>query len=252
MTDRLSLEKVSLAFGGLVVASDVSLSLPPGSRTALIGPNGAGKSTLVNIISGALKPSKGDIRLDGVSMTHAGEMQRVRAGIVRTYQTSRLFKELTVADNIRIAVLQRRREQRAAWWGARREACDEEVDVQLASLQIRHLASRKVSDLSMGEQRLVEIGLALALRPRVLLLDEPAAGVPQGESGLIFDAVNRLSSDMAVLLIEHDMDIVFRFAQRIAVLVSGRMLTIGTPAQVAANDEVKAVYFGSAGAGHGR
>jgi branched-chain amino acid transport system ATP-binding protein len=240
-----------MSFGGLVVASDISLSLAPGARTALIGPNGAGKTTLVNMISGALRPSSGEIRLDGESMTVLREMERVRAGVVRTYQTSRLFKELTVGDNLRIAVLQRHRQHRALFWGSRRDAVEAEVDDQLSSLQIRNLATRTVTTLSLGEQRLVEIGLALALRPRVLLLDEPAAGVPQGESDVIFDAVGQLPSDLAILLIEHDMDIVFRFASRIAMLVSGKILTIGTPSEIAVNAQVKEVYFGSAGAGHG-
>lgn len=251
MTDRLSIEKLSLSFGGLVVASEISLGLAPGARTALIGPNGAGKTTLVNMISGALVPSSGQIRLDGKPLAHMREMERVRAGIVRTYQTSRLFKELTVADNLRIAVLQRHRKQRALRWGRVGDAVEGEVHQQLADLQIKHLAARAVNDLSLGEQRLVEIGLALALRPRVLLLDEPAAGVPQGESGVIFDALDRLSPDLAILLIEHDMDIVFRFAKRIAVLVSGKILTVGTPAEIASNQQVKDVYFGSAGHSHG-
>lgn len=250
MSDRLTIDNLSMSFGGLVVASNISLSLAPGARTALIGPNGAGKTTLVNMISGALRPSSGEIRLDGQALTDMRELERVRAGIVRTYQTSRLFKELTVGDNLRIAVLQRNRKDRSLRWGRLGEAMEAEVDEQLASLQIRHLSSRPVAALSLGEQRLVEIGLALALRPRVLLLDEPAAGVPQGESGVIFEAVDRLSSDLAILLIEHDMDIVFRFANRIAVLVSGKILTVGTPAEIAANEQVKEVYFGSAGAGH--
>ncbi len=252
MTDRLAIEKLSMSFGGLVVASDICLSLAPGARMALIGPNGAGKTTLVNMISGALKPSSGDIRLDGQSLTALREMARVRAGIVRTYQTSRLFKDLTVADNLRMAVLQRHRKQHALRWGRDGDAMEAEVDAQLSSLQIGHLAARPVTALSLGEQRLVEIGLALVLQPRVLLLDEPAAGVPQGESGVIFEAVDRLSSDLAILLIEHDMDIVFRFASRIAVLVSGKILAIGTPSEIAANARVKDVYFGSAGAGHGQ
>ena len=251
MMDRLTIDKLSMSFGGLVVASDVSFSLAPGARTALIGPNGAGKTTLINMISGALKPSSGEIRLDGRPLTRLGEMDRVRAGVVRTYQTSRLFKELSVGDNLRVAVLQRQRRQRALVWGRHRDAMEAEVDEQLSTLKIRHLAARPVIALSLGEQRLVEIGLALALRPRVLLLDEPAAGVPQGESRVILEAVDRLSSDLAILLIEHDMDIVFRFATRIAVLVSGKILTIGTPAEIAADAQVKEVYFGSDEVGRG-
>jgi len=249
MSSRLSIRGLSKNFGGLAVSRDVSFDLAAGARTALIGPNGAGKTTLVNMISGALRPSAGSVHLDGDDITGIPEQQRARRGIVRSYQTSRLFRSLTVAENLRIALLQ---EKRAGWrlrWKDVEAGIEEALQRMLDVLGLAPVAGRVVDRLSLGEQRLVEIALALALRPRVLLLDEPAAGVPHGETEIIFAALRTLPDDLSILLIEHDMDIVFRFAREIVVLVSGAVLTIGTPEQVASDERVRDVYFGRAGAG---
>jgi branched-chain amino acid transport system ATP-binding protein len=248
MVEVLQLRGLCKNFGGLVVASDVTFGLAPGDRTALIGPNGAGKTTLVNLISGALHPSSGDITLDGRSLVRLPMPARVQAGVVRTFQLNRLFRDQTVGDNVRIAVLQQKR-QSLRMWQPRADgiAVETEVERILEALHLEARESRLVRTLAYGEQRLLEIALALALEPRVLLLDEPAAGVPRGESGVIMDVIAGLPPSLAVLLIEHDMDLVFRFARRIVVLASGAVLTIGTPEEVAADERVKQLYFGREG-----
>jgi ABC-type branched-subunit amino acid transport system ATPase component len=251
MKHSLQTRNLSLSFGGLAVTRDVTLSLAEGARTALIGPNGAGKTTLINLLSGAFRPESGDILMGGRSIVHLPQYERVRSGIVRTFQISRLFKEMTVAENVEIAVLQRLRSA-TQWWPSRRRTArvQEEVDETLGLLGLRQKAHRVVGKLALGEQRLVEIALALAMKPRVLLLDEPAAGVPQGEGGRIMDAVASLPNDLSVLLIEHDMDLVFRFASHIIVLAAGAVLAEGSPREVAANERVKQIYFGRDDHGH--
>lgn len=243
--DRLEARALCLAFGGLNVTRDVSLCLPSGARTALIGPNGAGKTTLINILSGALRPSSGSVLLDGVDVTGQTTSERARAGLVRTFQISRLFKEFSVRDNLRVAVTHRQ------GWGERvrmsrqaRSIVADEVDESLRELEIRSFADRRAGEMALGEQRLVEIAMALAMKPRVLLLDEPAAGVPEGESGRILEAVNHLPTDLAVLLIEHDMNLVFRFAREIVVLVQGAVFAQGAPEQIAESEAVREIYFG--------
>lgn len=239
-----------MAFGGLTVTQDVSISLPAGARTALIGPNGAGKTTLVNLLSGSIQPKSGTVMLDGTPVTSLRQDARVRAGLVRTYQISRLFKDLTVLDNVRCAVLHRRHISRKIFQQrSEAESVASEARDALRALGIERMEQRPVGALALGEQRLVEIALALAMKPRVLLLDEPAAGVPQTESARIFDAIDELPADLAVLLIEHDMDLVFRFASHIVVLAAGAILVEGSPQEIAANDQVKQIYFGRSGHG---
>jgi branched-chain amino acid transport system ATP-binding protein len=241
----LAIHGVNKAFGGLVVARDVSLSLPAGARTALIGPNGAGKTTLVNLITGALPPTSGTIALDGRDVSGLSQPQRVRLGLVRTFQITRLFRDMSVRDHVRLAVLERRRRTWAFFTPVSREpGLEQEVDQVLASLALLPVAERIVRELAYGQQRLVEIALALALKPRVLLLDEPAAGVPQGESAIILDAIAGLPAELPVLIIEHDMELVFRFARHIIVLVQGATFATGTPAEIGRNPEVRKVYLG--------
>jgi branched-chain amino acid transport system ATP-binding protein len=243
--DRLEARGLCLAFGGLNVTRDVSLRLPSGARTALIGPNGAGKTTLVNILGGALRPSAGSVALDGVDMTREPPSERARAGLVRTFQISRLFKALSVRDNLRVAVTHRLGWGERFWLGRpSRALVEEEVEQGLRELEIRSFADRPAGAMALGEQRLVEIAMALAMKPRVLLLDEPAAGVPEGESGRILEAVNHLPADLAVLLIEHDMNLVFRFAREIVVMVQGAVFAQGSADQIAANESVREIYFG--------
>jgi branched-chain amino acid transport system ATP-binding protein len=248
MTERLRLSGVTKSFGGLAVASDINLSLSAGDRTALIGPNGAGKTTLVNLISGALRPSGGDIHLDGARMNPLDQAARVRAGIVRTFQISRLCRDLTVIENVALPLIQRHHAAFRFWPSSWRDrAIDNEALALLEPLGLAAMAGRRVSELAYGEQRLVEIAIAVALKPRVLLLDEPAAGVPESESGIILDLLDRLSEELPILLIEHDMDLVFRFARRVIVLVAGAILFEGTPAEVADNPTIREIYFGRAG-----
>jgi branched-chain amino acid transport system ATP-binding protein len=248
MTERLRLSGVTKSFGGLAVASDIGMSLCDGDRTALIGPNGAGKTTLINLISGALQPSRGDIALDGAKVNALDQAARTRAGIVRTFQVSRLCRDLTVIENVSLPLIQRSGSGFRLWPSPRadRAIAEEALDL-LAPLGLAAMADRRVSDLAYGEQRLVEIAVALALKPRVLLLDEPAAGVPESESGVILDLLARLPADLPILLIEHDMELVFRFARRVIVLVAGAILFEGTPAEVAANEDIRDIYFGRAG-----
>jgi branched-chain amino acid transport system ATP-binding protein len=238
------------AFGAFVANAEVDFTLPAGARHALIGPNGAGKTTLVNMLSGALPPTRGEIFLGEECITHLAEHHRVRRGLARTFQVTRLFPGLTAVETVMLAVSER---TGAAWrWVEPWRRCADEVDEARALLRAFGLDSRAdvyTRELAYGEQRLLEIALALATKPRVLLLDEPAAGVPKGESDVIFRAIEALPAEVAVLFIEHDMDLVFRFAQRITVMADGRVLMEGTPDEVASDARVREVYLGEAAHG---
>jgi branched-chain amino acid transport system ATP-binding protein len=238
------------SFGGLAVTTDVGLRLERGSRQALIGPNGAGKTTLINLISGALAPSAGRVWLDGREVTDLPAHARARLGLARTFQINQLFARLSVIDQLLLAIGERRRAGRRLWrpLGADRPLLDEAFAL-LEALRLEDQALAPITTLPYGRQRLVEIALALAARPKVLLLDEPAAGVPAAESHLILDAIEALPADIAVLIVEHDMELVFRFARRITVMAGGAILTEGTPAEVAADERVREVYLG--GRAHG-
>lgn len=247
----LEIRGVSKTFGALVVAKQVSLELRAGSRLALIGPNGAGKTTLVNLITGALDPSAGHIVLDGEDVTTLSQERRVKLGLARTFQINTLFRGLSVLENIALAIGERRALSRRLWRSAASR-----LDVQAEAMEVLHSlkleadAGRIVGDLAYGRQRLVEIAIALGLEPKVLLLDEPAAGVPSAESHILLDAIEALPKSIAVLMIEHDMDIVFRFADRVAVLVAGEILMVGKPQDVAADARVREVYLGHDGGKH--
>jgi branched-chain amino acid transport system ATP-binding protein len=241
----LQVRNLRKSFGAIAVASDINLSLPRGARHALIGPNGAGKTTLVNLISGALRPSSGDVLLDGERITALSQAGRTRRGIARTFQINRLFRGLTVLENVFLAIGERTGACKRLWRSAGRERAviDEALD-HLQSLELVADACKLVRELPYGRQRLVEIAIALAQRPKLLLLDEPAAGVPSSENHLILDVIGRLDPDITVLIIEHDMDVVFRFAKRITVLVAGAVLTEGAPDEISADERVRAVYLG--------
>jgi branched-chain amino acid transport system ATP-binding protein len=241
----LSVRGLSKSFGSLVVAADVELDLPLGVRYALIGPNGAGKTTLINLVTGMLRPDGGRISLGGVDITTLAPYQRVRRGLVRTFQINSLFPHLTALESVTLAVCERRRLAQT-WWRrliTYRHEIDEAYDI-LSTLALAGVCHRPTRELAYGQQRLLEIALALATRPKVLLLDEPAAGVPREESRELFAAIAGLSHDIAVLFIEHDMELVFRFASRVIVMVGGRVLLEGTPAEIAADPRVRAVYLG--------
>jgi branched-chain amino acid transport system ATP-binding protein len=249
----LQTEGLNKRFGSLVVANDVTLSLPAGARHALIGPNGAGKTTLINMMTGRVKPDTGVIRLGGEVITRLSPDARVKRGLVRTFQITTLFPRLSPLEAVTLAVCERRGE--AADWrrgfAAHRDAVDEAFHI-LAALGLADNCTRETRLLGYGQQRLLEIALALATRPKVLLLDEPAAGVPRGESAQLFEAIAALPHDISVLFIEHDMGIVFRFAARIIVLVGGTVMTVGTPEEIAADERVREVYLGSADHGIAR
>ena len=241
----LSVRTLCKTFGALAVTQSVSLALHAGARLGLIGPNGAGKTTLVNLLTGMLTPNSGDIILNGEPLTGVRAEQRVKKGLVRTHQINTLLMEHTTRDNVAIAVAERRGfAWRALRYGPQWRACLEEAHDCLAGLGIAEAGDRRVSELPYGQQRLLEIAIGLALKPKVLLLDEPGAGIPSTESHIIDEALDRLPQDIAILLIEHDMDLVFRFARDITVLVQGAVLTSGVPAEIARNPEVRAVYLG--------
>jgi len=242
----LSAKNLNKSFGSLVVAQDVALELPKGARYALIGPNGAGKTTLINLLTGMLAPDSGTIVLDGGDITDLKPHERVHRGLARTFQINTLFPRLTALESVTLAVLERDGHAHNWWRGvaAHRPAIDEAAGI-LRSLNI---PDRQTAELAYGQQRLLEIALALATRPRVLLLDEPGAGVPKDESAALFNAIESLSSDLTILFIEHDMDVVFRFASRIIVMVGGRILVEGTPDEVGSDPRVREVYLG----GHAR
>ena len=246
----LSTRGLDKSFGSLVVAKDIALDLPQGERYALIGPNGAGKTTLINLITGMLKPDKGQIFLGDQEITALKPDERVKCGLVRTFQINTLFPHLSALEAVTLAVCERRG-YAGSWWQELPAYGDavEEAYAILVSLRLGANCYRPTHELAYGQQRLLEIALALATKPKVLLLDEPAAGVPQDESAELFAVIANLSQDIAVLFIEHDMNVVFRFAHRIIVMVGGRILVQGTPQEIAADVRVREVYLG--GARHG-
>jgi branched-chain amino acid transport system ATP-binding protein len=241
----LEIRNLRKSFGAIQVANDINLALPHGARHALIGPNGAGKTTLVNLITGRLRASAGKVLLGGEEITALSQAARTRRGIARTFQVNQLFRNLTVLENIYLAIGERTHACNRLWRSAGNEtAVIAEALDHLQSLELVAEARRPVRELPYGRQRLVEIAIALAQRPKLLLLDEPAAGVPSSENHLILDVIARLDPNISVLIIEHDMDVVFRFAGRITVLVAGAVLTEGTPDEIAADERVRSVYLG--------
>ena len=247
MTDLLHLDGLVKRFGGLTATDGVTLDVTEGEIHALIGPNGAGKTTLIHQIAGSLAPDAGRITFNGIDVTRMSLHLRTQLGLARSYQVVSLFRRLSVRDNLAFAVQARTGSTFRFWRSA--------ADQQPIFDEARELAGRvDLADrfdtpaltLAHGEQRRLEIGLALATRPKLLLLDEPAAGIPTAESADLFEVIARLPADVTILFIEHDMDLVFRFAARITVLVGGRILTEGTPAEIAADPRVKEVYLGEA------
>ncbi len=232
-------------FGALAAARNIDFQLEAGARHALIGPNGAGKTTFINLLTGTLRPTQGQVFLNGIDITDVAEAERVKFGIARTFQINRLFRGLSVLENVFIPVAERAGEARSMIRPAGKcKAVVEESMHFLETLKLQDSAKTLVRELPYGQQRLVEIAIALALNPKVLLLDEPAAGVPSSESHLILDVIATLDPNIAVLIIEHDMDVVFRFATRITVMVQGAVLTEGSPNEIFADAQVRAVYLG--------
>jgi ABC-type branched-subunit amino acid transport system ATPase component len=244
-TPVLETRNLDKRFGGIIAANAISMSIRKGARHALIGPNGAGKTTLVNLLTGILRPSGGEILLDGTSITNLEPHRRVRLGIARTFQINQLFAELTPIETLGLAVSERHGSGRD-WWRivGSRAGVTAEVAELLERFGLADVMTERTAILPYGKQRLLEIAVAFACRPRMLLLDEPAAGVPEAERHEILATIAALPADVTVLLIEHDMDIVFTFADRISVLVNGELFVEGPPEHVARDPRVKAVYLG--------
>jgi len=245
MTPALETRSLVRRFGGLTATDNVSLSIAPGARHALIGPNGAGKTTLINLVTGVLAPTSGKVLLEGTDITGLAAHRRVRRGLARTFQINQLFADLTPLETVGLAIS----EYQGAgnqWWrivGTKSTVLDEAAAI-LDDLSLSDVIYERAAALPYGKRRLLEIATALACKPRVLLLDEPAAGVPEGERHEILDVVLALPRDVTVVLIEHDMDLVFRFAERITVLVQGAIFTEGTVAEISGDPRVRQVYLG--------
>jgi ABC-type branched-subunit amino acid transport system ATPase component len=240
--ETIGLEK---RFGGILAAQNVNLAVEKGARHALIGPNGAGKTTVINLLTGVLKPTAGRIMLEGRDITDTAPHQRVRFGMARTFQINQLFLDLTPLESIGLVVSERLGTG-ADWWrvvGSKSVVTDEIVEV-VERFRLTDVMHERAAILPYGKQRLLEIALAFACRPRVLLLDEPAAGVPEAERHELLATIEALPPEVTVLLIEHDMDLVFSFADRISVLVNGTLFVDGAPEDVARDPRVKAVYLG--------
>jgi len=247
MSIALETRNLEKEFGGFKVTRDLSLQIATGARHALIGPNGAGKTTVINLLTGVLEPSGGRILLEGQDITDLPVHRRVLRGLSRTFQINQLYPDLTPLETIGLAVSERLGGG-GDWW--RRMGTRDDVNAEIAEtlgrFRLLDVMNEPTANLPYGKQRLLEIAVAIAAKPRVLLLDEPAAGVPEGERKDILAAVAALPRDVTVLLIEHDMDLVFSFADRISVLVAGALLVEGPPDQVARDPQVKAVYLGEA------
>jgi len=236
---------LGISFGEFRAVNDVNLTLEPGARQALIGPNGAGKTTLINLLTGVLRPTQGSIHLGEQELTHVSPDRRARLGLSRTFQINTLFPTMTPLQSV-VAAISERDGVGGVWWRALKahgHLFDEAAAI-LRSLRLLEFATMRVAELPYGKQRLLEIAMAMAARPRILLLDEPAAGVPEDESGELFEVIAEMPGDISILFIEHDMNLVFRFARRISVLVSGQLLTEGSPREIAADPRVRQVYLG--------
>jgi ABC-type branched-subunit amino acid transport system ATPase component len=236
---------LSKQFGALAVSQNIDFKLEVGARHALIGPNGAGKTTFVNLVTGVIAPTSGAILLSGEEITRVPQAQRVKRGLVRTFQISALFRKLAVLENVVLTIAERdgKANDMLRPAGAHRAIIEEAYSL-LEPLGLADEALRPVTELAYGRQRMIEIAMALALKPKVLLLDEPAAGVPSTESATIIETIEKLPKDIAVLFIEHDMELVFRVAKQITVLVQGAVLVEGPPSQIADDPKVREVYLG--------
>jgi branched-chain amino acid transport system ATP-binding protein len=245
METLLDVKNLKMNFGGLKVTNDVTLTLTRGCRTALIGPNGAGKTTLINLIAGAYKPHSGSITLMGHDVTTLKDTERVRLGLIRSFQITRLFQDMSVIDHVALAILQRDGKSSGMFrsYHGMPDVVGEAMEA-LTRLRLDALANRVVAHIAYGQQRLLEIAIALVLKPKVLLLDEPAAGIPSSDMDRVVTALDELPADLAVLLIDHDMDLVRKFAQEVVVMSSGAVIFRGTPDQLGSDPKVRSAYLG--------
>jgi branched-chain amino acid transport system ATP-binding protein len=247
MTAVLRTVGLGKSFGGFKANADVSLSFAPGARHALIGPNGAGKTTYINLLTGALSPTAGEVYLGDEKITSLPQHVRVKRGMTRTFQINTLFPGLTALESVVLACCEHDG-RGGVWWRAaasERNAIDD-ANAILAQLKLDRDATTLTRELPYGKQRLLEIALALATQPKVLLLDEPAAGIPSAESAELFAVIASLPRDVTIVFIEHDMGLVFKFAERITVMVGGTVLVEGTPDEIASDRRVREVYLGEA------
>ena len=241
----LSLRKLSKRFGGVVAVDGVDLEVAAGEVHALIGPNGAGKTTLIGLISGALACDAGDIRFRATDVTKVKPHERVRAGLARSYQITSIFRRFRVLDNLALAVQARSGTSFSFWKPVAQEApLFEEARAIAAQVGLSQKLDATASTLSHGEQRALEVGLALATRPQLVLLDEPMAGMGPEESQRMIELIGRLRAQVTVLLVEHDMDAVFRLADRISVMVNGRLIASDSPHKIRSNPQVRRAYLG--------
>jgi branched-chain amino acid transport system ATP-binding protein len=241
----LSLDRVCKSFAGLEVLRDVQLVVEPGERRAIIGPNGAGKTTLFNILSGELKPSSGSINLEGRQVTGLAPEKMFRLGLARTFQKNSLFMGLTTLENVRLAVQSHQKQglhMFKPWWAF--DGVNERARTVMGQAGLWDRRTELVKNLSYGEQRMLEVAIALAGEPRLLLLDEPTAGMSMAETANSVVTISNLPRDLTILIIEHDMDTIFAIADRITVLDHGQVLADGTPDEVRSNAEVRSVYLG--------
>jgi branched-chain amino acid transport system ATP-binding protein len=247
MSAALRTESLSKSFGAFKANSDVSLTFEAGARQALIGPNGAGKTTFINLLTGVLAPTAGEVYLGDERVTGLPQHARVKRGMTRTFQINTLFPGLTALESVVLACCERNG-RGGVWWrtAAAESGAIDEAHAILARLRLDADANTPTRALPYGKQRLLEIALALATRPTVLLLDEPAAGIPSAESAELFAVIAQLPREVTIVFIEHDMNIVFRFAERITVLVGGAVLVEGTPDEIASDSRVREVYLGEA------
>jgi branched-chain amino acid transport system ATP-binding protein len=245
----LSCSNLIKRFGGITATDNVTFELQQGGRHALIGPNGAGKTTLINLLTGVLEPTSGSIKLLGEDISQLAPHKRVQRGMVRTFQINQLFDSFTPLQTI-ATVVSEHQGLGGQWWhglgqsSKNKDAIDARCLELLTQFHLLEVMDKRVAEMAYGKRRLLEIAIALACNPKVLLLDEPAAGVPAGERDELLKTVAALPKDVSILLIEHDMDLVFEFANRITVLVNGAVLTEGTPQVIANDPQVKAVYLG--------
>ncbi len=250
-TPALQTRGLTVRFGHFTAVDNVDFAVAPGARHALIGPNGAGKTSFTHALTGSYRASAGQVLMGSENITALSQPHRVHKGLARTFQINQLFRAQSVLENVALAVFERERKTRAFWRSA---AGDRRVMAEarehLAFVNLAQFEAEPVHRLAYGQQRMVEIAIALAMKPRVLVLDEPAAGVPTTQSAAIFERLDALPRDLTIIFVEHDMNLVFRFAERITVLVGGRVLTEGTPAEISANEQVRAVYLGRRGHEH--
>ena len=245
-TPTLELQNVVKRFGAITVTNDVSIRVMPGERVALIGPNGAGKSTLFNLITGVLPVSAGRISFEGHDMTRMREDVRARMGIGRTFQHSKLFDSMDPIGNIVMAIRRRGGARIPILPSpARKRAMQEEAAALMERVGLDPGLRVPVASMAHGQRRQIEVAMALALKPKLLLFDEPTAGMSAAETYTFREVFSSLPEDMSIVLIEHDLDVVFSLAQRITVLAAGAVIASGTPEEVRASEEVRTAYLGA-------